>query len=487
MNLLQRLQRQPAKADQEISFDRWLSYFTYNGLGYPVANINQTYGTGGKTREIVPYYSGLASAVIDGNGIVWACVTTRNVLFSEAPFKFRRKGQIGSSSLYGTQDLLPLEVPWPGGTSRKLLRLLDLYTQLAGNGYAYRDPTVENTIRVLNPDWVTIVLGSRKPRPTFIVGDPDTEIIGYSYRPNGDADREVPILPEQMAHFMPNPDPVYPFKGASWLRPVLREIMADGAATEHKLKFFENAATPNMVVTLDPNIRKEEFDAWVDRFDAGHKSAVNAYKTIYLAGGADAKVVGADLRQMDFKAVQAHDEVRVCNAAGIPPILVGVSEGLDSATYSNYGMALRAWANTRVRPMWADICSELAKLVSVPGGSELWYDERQIGFLAEDLKDQAAIQQTQAATIKSLIDAGWTPESAAVYMETGDLTQLIHTGLYSVQLQPPGIPAPTPTATTPPPEPAQPPSAAAFDGPVKDLLTPSPRSLALVNGNGHLK
>ena len=82
-----------------------------------------------------------------------------------------------------------------------------------------------------------------------------------------------------------------------------------------------------MVVTLDASMSPEEFDAWVDKFEEGHKGALNAYKTIFLAGGADAKVVGADLQQIEFKVTQAHGETRICNAAGIPPIIVGDQRG----------------------------------------------------------------------------------------------------------------------------------------------------------------
>lgn len=438
MSLLRRLNGKPRADIRPLDFDDYLGYFDFNGSGYPFPMVNQTYA-GGNTQEIHPTYTGLAGSLLARNGIVWACVTTRNMLFAEAQFQYRRKGQIGSNALYGKPTLSLLEEPWPGGTTRKLLALMELHVQLAGNAYVYRDPDYAGTLRVLRPDWMTIVLGSRDLRANFQVGDPSTEIIAYAYRPGGDKSRETIILPDQMAHFMPHPDPLFSFRGASWLQPVVREIMADSGMTEHKLRFLENGATPNMVVTLDPRVRKEEFDSWIEKFDEGHKGVVNAYKTIYLAGGADAKVVGANLKELDFKEVQAHSETRICNAAGIPPIIVGVSEGLDSATYSNFAQARRAWADSRLRPMWAGVCSELEKLVDTPGGSELWYDERRIAFLAEDLKDAAAIAQTQATTLQSLIVAGWTPESSQAFLQTGDMSVLIHTGLYSVQLQPPGI------------------------------------------------
>ncbi len=452
MSLLERLGSSKPKASiNPLDFDQWLGFFDFNGTGYPFPMVNQTYA-GGTTQEILPTFTGLSNSLLARNGIVWACVTTRNMLFAEAMFQFRRKGSVTSGDLYGTTALATLEEPWPGGTTRKLLALMELHVQLAGNAYAFRDPDYANTLRVLRPDWMTIVLGSRTPKADFEVGDPSTEVIGYAYRPGGDKSRETIILPDQMAHFMPHPDPIFPFRGASWIAPVIREVMSDSGMTDHKLRFLENGATPNMVVTLDPRINKNQFDEWVDKFDEGHKGVMNAYKTIYLAGGADAKVVGANLKELDFRAIQAHEETRICNAAGIPPIIVGVSEGLDSATYSNYAQARRAWADSRLRPMWAGVCAELAKLINVPGGSELWYDERRIAFLAEDMQIQATIMSTQATTLAALTNAGWTPESAAAFVESGDLSRLTHTGLYSVQLQPPGTemsPAQTAPAVAP--------------------------------------
>jgi hypothetical protein len=42
----------------------------------------------------------------------------------------------------------------------------------------------------------------------------------------------------------------------------------------------------------------------------------------------------------------------------------------------------------------------------VPPGAELWYDDRDIPALQEDLKDEAEIQQTQANAIRTLTMLG---------------------------------------------------------------------------------
>jgi len=149
-------------------------------------------------------------------------------------------------------------------------------------------------------------------------------------------------------------------------------------------------------------------------------------------------VVGTTFRQMDFKTVQGAGETRIAAAAGVPPVIVGLSEGLAAATYSNYAQARRRFADMTIRPLWRSACSALSSIVPEPPLSRLWYDDRDIPALQEDEKDAAEIIQIQAATINGLVKEGFTPESATEAVISGDLSRLVHTGLVSVQLQPPG-------------------------------------------------
>jgi hypothetical protein len=246
------------------------------------------------------------------------------------------------------------------------------------------------------------------------------------------------LLANQVAHFAPMPDPLAPWRGMSWLTPILREIQGDSAATSHKLQFFSNAATPNMKVKADPNLSPERFKEWVDLFRAGHEGVANAYSTLFLGGGADADVIGANMRQMDFKQVQGAGETRIAAAAGVPPVLVGLSEGLQAATYSNYGQARRAFADEWARPTWRNFAGSLESIIPTPTDSRLWYDDRDIPFLQEDQADAATILATRAGTVRSLIDSGFEAQSVVKAVDSGDLSNLQHTNLFSVQLQPPG-------------------------------------------------
>jgi phage portal protein BeeE len=250
------------------------------------------------------------------------------------------------------------------------------------------------------------------------------------------------LLPEEMCHFAPIPDPLARFRGMSWLTPVIREIMGDNAATNHKLTYFEKGATPNLAVTTDPTLTPERFREFVSLFEEKHSKLMDAYTTIFLGGGADIKVVGSDMKQIDFKVVQGAGETRICMAANVPPIVVGASEGLEAATYSNYGQAMRRFADITMRPLWRNIAGSLASIIDVPADAELWYDDRDIPALQEDVKDAALVLETQSRAIRNLTDGGYDPPSVIDAVTSGDLKRLKHTGLLSVQMQPPGAELP---------------------------------------------
>ena len=270
--------RQPARADSNITLDEFLQFLNYGGSDYPI--ITQTLG-GGKQQQILPTYSGLARGAFSRNGIVFACIVANMQLFSDVRFKFKPLRSYSQGDLFGTSDLSLLENPWPNATTRNLLMQMSFDSQLAGNAYFRREPAAAGAdprLRRLNPEWVTIVLGTADPDGT--VGDIDTEIIGYAYRPYGQGAPQ-PLQLNEMVHYAPVPDAAFWFRGMSWLAPIVDEIRADNGMTDHRNKFMDNAATPNMVVKLNQDISPEAFERWVDLFEAGHKGSANAYRCLH--------------------------------------------------------------------------------------------------------------------------------------------------------------------------------------------------------------
>jgi phage portal protein BeeE len=396
-------------------------------------------------------FEGYVEGAYKSDGIVFACVLTRQLVFSEARFQWRQFHNGRPGNLFGSPELELLERPWPNGTTGELLTRMEVDLSLAGNFYATvaddagrvgRAATGSGRrIAYLRPDWVTIVIGSRTGDPRAI----DARPVGYLYEaPAGSmgvrADPVV-LMPDEVCHYSLLPDPTARFRGMSWLTPVLREISADRAATSHKLKFFENNATLSAAVSLDKDVSVDAFDAFVARFRETHDGVDNAYKTLFLGGGADVTTLGADLRQLDFKATQGAGETRIAAASGVGAVVAQFSEGMQGSSLNagNYAAARRRVGDALFRPLWRTASAALQSLVPpARAGVSLWYDDRDISFLQEDAKDAAEIFQVKASTIANLVKEGFTAESAKAAVAAQDETLLAHTGLVSVQLQKPG-------------------------------------------------
>jgi hypothetical protein len=425
--------------------------FGFNGNLYP------TNAVGVNTRSqseigAATNYTRMFSDALASSGPVFACMLARRTLFSEARFVWQRMFRGRPGTIFGSAELALLESPWRNGTTGGLLSRMIDHQGLAGNAFVVKRTRFGGSqfLRVIRPDWVTIIMGSYDD-PTVDATDLDAEVIGYAYTPGGplSGNDPVPLLVEDVAHFAPDPDPLAFWRGMSWLTPVLREIQADQYATDHKARFFENGATPQIVVSFDAAIKEDQVRAFAMRMNDLTAGTANAYKTVYLGGGADVTVVGKDLQQLDFASTQGKGETRIAAASGIHPAVLGLSEGLQGASLNagNFGAARRLTADKMLRPLWREGCGALATIIDTPTVRNpdqgqtpvrLWIDERDIPFLREDIKDLADAQLVRAQAIESHVRAGFTPDSAVAAVDGDDLTLLVHSGLLSVQLQTPG-------------------------------------------------
>ncbi|GAA2436113.1 phage portal protein [Mycolicibacterium llatzerense] len=451
MTFLDRLRGQSSERMTVDEYAKMVSQFSFNGLSYgmglnPV--IQQTLA--GQATVMAPNnYVGLATQAYGANSVVFACMLVRQMLFSTVRFQWQRLRNGTPSGTYGSADLALLEKPWPGGTTQDLLSKMIQHADLGGNSYV---ADLGNELVCMRPDWVDIVVEERQGGVTsmYTGGQVGWRKVGYLYWEGGRGVEKNPtaFLADEVAHFMPIPDPLFDYRGMSWLTPILREIQADQAMTTHQSKFFEQGATPNMIIKHSPGADRDAVQKWAEEVNSKHSGAANAYKTLNLYPGADATVVGTNLKDIDFAEVREGGEVRVAMAAGVPPVIVGLAKGLDSATYSNYSQARRRLADGTAHPLWQNLSGSLQQIITPrDSASRLWYDTCDVPFLREDEKDEADIQAVRAATINTLITAGFTPESSVAAVESGDFGLLQHTGLTSVQLLPPGT-TQTPPAST---------------------------------------
>jgi phage portal protein BeeE len=450
----------PDEARSSSFIDQWLSEYllpsqqqvVYNGIAYPLGQniigpssippgIVQTLGATAIQR-FEASLGGHADA-LRSCPPAFAAQLVRALVLSQARFTFRRRPGSGPNArkTFGTQDLGVLEIPWPNGTTADLIGQMEWHAGLAGNAFVTN--RTKGRLRILRPDWVALVWGSQA-EPDIPQSAIDGKLLGYVYINGGfnSGNEPVTLTVDEVAHWYPLPDPINPGLGMSWVTPAVREIRGDLAATEHKLKFFANGATPNLVIKGIPAATSDQFNAAVALMEQNHKGLANAYKTLYLTAGADATVVGSSLSQMDFSQVLATGETRLSVLSRVPAALLGVTEGLKGAALNagNFAMARRIFSDTWVTPTLQNLANSLAPLVQVPLGAELWFDLTDVPLMREDAADAANIIQIQASTIVALANAGYDADRCVSSVVGGDLMGLIgaHSGLLSVQLQKPG-------------------------------------------------
>jgi hypothetical protein len=418
LKLLGRLTSTPA-VEQRLSFDEYISLLQQ----YPVQPM-MSYGS--NIEPVAKDYHANIVNVLKRNGPIFSLIAFRADLFSQVRWSFRqrRNGKPGDIFSNASLDVV--------NDDPQLNKWMILDNDLAGNFYGYRD--LDRVTR-LRPDWVELAYD----KPLEAWDAKLAAVLFYEGGPLGKKPEDaIKFLPEDVIHWYDRPDPERRGLGMSWITPIAREIAADNAANAHKLKFFENGATPNLVFKFPETRTPAQIKEFKEMIDTENVGAYNAYKNLYLGGGADATIIGADLKQLEFSITQGTGESRLASAARVPAVLVGFSEGLQAATYSNYASARRMAADGLLHPLWVSAAQALGQVIEAPASSEFWYDAYDIPFLREDKADEANIRATDGQTIRTLVDAGYEPDSVVAAVEAGDWTLLNHTDLYSVQLQPPG-------------------------------------------------
>jgi phage portal protein BeeE len=438
MGLLDRVNSQLVQArPKNLGLDEYASWFSFGGTQYPL--MQTTYSQ--LDQERVAWTADWAAKT---SAPVFALILARLQVFSQIRFQWTRFQGSQPGDLFGTPDLRVLEQPWPGGTTADLLARMEWDASAAGNAYIRRKG---NSLHRLNPAWVIIVLGSQEN-----AADPwaaaDTTVAGYLYVPPGG--KAQFFTPQQICHYAPLPDPDRHFLGMSWITPVLRELQGDQAATEHKYTFFANSATPNMAIKFDASVTLDKVRAFKELLEQEHTGAANAFKTLYLGGGADPVAVGSSFKDMDYAVIQGRAESRIAAAAGVPPSWVSFFEGLKGSALNagNYNAARRRFADGTMMHLWGNAAASLQPILVTPPNASLWFDPR-IPFLREDAGDLATIQSTEAQTIATLIKDGFLPDSVILALKNNDWTLLKHSGLMSVQLIPPGSDTKPLTGPTP--------------------------------------
>ena len=405
--------------------DRYRAQGYYEGLASGAAVLT-SYGSDSTKEGALQQVVAAAQEAYATNGVVFACILTRMMLLSEARFTMQSLVDKGT---YGTPALSVLEKPWPNGTTAELIARMELDLSTAGNSFIWK--AEPDLLVPMPPDEVTII--SEKVRSSR--GGHYRRVIGYDWDPTttnppglgpGKGDDEAQTLTvDEVAHWAPIPDPQARWRGMSWLTPAMREVNGDSGLTEYKVQYLDHGAVPNMIVQYPQKLRPDTVDRVVERMSERYGGVTNAFRTIVLDQGATGTVVGNTFEQMDYSHVQGVGEDRICADAGVDPVLLGLlTIGRASVQYMD---AIRRLADLTCRPLWRSMCASLQNIVpNVPAaGVRLWFDLSDIAALRQGELERSQAMQVKAAALVTLVQAGFTHESAVASLQADDVGQLV--------------------------------------------------------------
>ena len=132
-------------------------------------------------------------------------------------------------------------------------------------------------------------------------------------------------------------------------------------------------------------------------------------------------MLGNNMEQMTYAAVQAAGENRIAVAAGVPAIVAGL-KGRSGRRQLRGVRRRHAFCRRHHALVVETACQALEWLIDVPEDSRLWYDEAAISALRQGEKDQADTMFVLAQAYQALVVAGVEPSTAVTALSAGDIT-----------------------------------------------------------------
>ena len=279
------------------------------------------------------------------NELVFACISEKAQSLPQSVLRVYPTSA-GGEPLESHRLRQLIAQPNPVTNEFEFFELSVTYLDLAGNCYwliqRARDG-LPAELWPLRPDLVRIW-------PSM---DPRVWRYGYVLNPDavarGQQPDVVPIPPGDLIHIK-YPNPLDPYFGQAPLRPASRASTLDNAATDFVDALLRNHAIPGVVVTTAEATNQEVTNRLKEKWKVAFGGSRRG-EPAFLQQGMDVKVLGLNLRDLEFPDLRTISESRICMALGVPPILVGAKVGLDRSTFTNYGEARVSFWEETVMPL----------------------------------------------------------------------------------------------------------------------------------------
>lgn len=176
---------------------------------------------------------------------------------------------------------------------------------------------------------------------------PDWEILVPGYQP-------VVLFAEDVVALTYADRPDQGPTGIGPLEVLLRQWGLANVMDEFIYKFFQNDALPQYVLVPKEGAVQKQVDADIMRAKWRQYTGLDRanFGPPILESIASVERLGFDLNELAYKDIRNIVENAICQAFGIPPILMGTTYGLERSTFSNHSEARRSFYEDTITPFW---------------------------------------------------------------------------------------------------------------------------------------
>jgi len=244
-------------------------------------------------------------------------------------------------------DLLNSPNPVLSGSDMRFIS--QVYMELVGEAFLLIERNRlgrPGEIWPIPPNWVRRVASIKEP--SFDINMPDG----------------ARTVPTEDVLWLKNPDPKNPYgRGLGNAKPTRDDVESDEKAVKWNKRWFDNNATPGMVIETKTDIKMEQAKRMSELWMATFGGIANANKPAILNNGT-LREVGTGHKDMAFPELRKTARTTILGAMGIHPSILGLTEDINRAnaeageyTFSKYLVKSRIsfWVeklNTKLLPQF---------------------------------------------------------------------------------------------------------------------------------------
>lgn len=274
------------------------------------------------------------------NELIYSCIDKTARAASQVKLDISMPDGQLISSQHPLQKLL--DSPNPFMTQSDLWAAIVIFQKLAGRAIFEKERNNGGQVIALwpmRPDWVKVIPSS----VDFIAG--------YSYEPPGLT--PTVLSPEDVLDIKLF-DPIHQYNGYPPVAVAARVGDVDNAQTDYLKMFFEKGGMPPVYIKTSKKVSDSILEATRQRWAARYGGSHHWTEPAILDSDFEVHKTGMNFNEMEFEALDARDEVRICMVLNVPPLIAGAKVGLDRATYNNAPIMRQIWWEDILIPQFVD-------------------------------------------------------------------------------------------------------------------------------------